>query len=406
MMRKATIAALFLLPILFLIPHLDQFPFQPGAEFTDLAISHYPNALFLQQSLQTFKTIPLWSPTILSGYPFAANPLSSLYYLPGWLSILFPLPFGFNLMVILHLLWGGVGMYKLLRCEGLAEAPALLGALTFEALPKIYSHLGAGHLTLIYAVAWTPWLLLAEGRNRKRGKVEWLFPGVILGIIALADIRWAAYAGLLWGFYCLRNAWPFIKHHFNGAEGNKILVRWLGERLVNIIIAGLIAAPLLLPLAQYTQLSTRSMMTPEDGLTLSMPPGQLLGLIFPNIGGPAEWMLYPGAVSLALTILALSWSTSRRRAGFWMILLGGTLAFSLGSNFPLTSWIAQLPGLDLLRVPPRALFLSGMCMAVVAAYGLQGVIEELLLQEKKLKDRSGLPLFAVTAFAVFMAAAG
>ena len=42
-------------------------------------------------------------------------------------------------------------MYRLLRAEGLEHRPALLGALAFEAIPKLFAHYGAGHLTLLYA---------------------------------------------------------------------------------------------------------------------------------------------------------------------------------------------------------------------------------------------------------------
>ena len=49
-----------------------------GAEYSDILVSHWPNAYFLRRSLQTWKQIPLWNPMILSGMPFAADPLSGL----------------------------------------------------------------------------------------------------------------------------------------------------------------------------------------------------------------------------------------------------------------------------------------------------------------------------------------
>src|SRR5512146_1883271 len=112
-MRKFPLPALFILPVLILLPHLAQFPFQPGSSFSDLLVSHFPNGIYLQRALSQWRTVPLWSPAILSGYPFGADPLSGLYYPPGWLALLFPLPLGFNLVVVLHLIWGGMGMYRL-----------------------------------------------------------------------------------------------------------------------------------------------------------------------------------------------------------------------------------------------------------------------------------------------------
>src|SRR5574338_831216 len=104
MIRRVLKVGLFLLPVLFLFPNLDAFPFIKGSEFSDLLISHYPNALFLQRTLIEDGSVPLWSPLILSGYPFAANPLSGLFYLPGFWALFFPLPHGINLLVIAHLL--------------------------------------------------------------------------------------------------------------------------------------------------------------------------------------------------------------------------------------------------------------------------------------------------------------
>ena len=105
-----------MVPILILLPGLLGFPYPPQAEaYSDISVSHYPNALFLRKSIFQEHTIPLWSPTILSGYPFNANPLSGLWYPPGWLAIVLPIPLAFNVGIALHLLWAGIGMYLLLR---------------------------------------------------------------------------------------------------------------------------------------------------------------------------------------------------------------------------------------------------------------------------------------------------
>jgi hypothetical protein len=48
-----------------------------------------------------------------------------------------------------------------------------------------------------------------------------------------------------------------------------------------------------------------------------------------------------------------------------------SLLFALGSNFPLLAWVGNLPGLDLLRVPSRALFVSGFALAALAAYSIE-----------------------------------
>ena len=169
--RRTAWLWILLAPLLLLLPALGSFPY-PSAEapYSDMTLAHYPYAIYLRQALLVEHRLPLWSSLILSGSPFAANPLSGLWYPPGWLALLFPLPLGFNLLVLLHLLWGGLGMLLFLRGEGLSHPPALLGALGFEALPKLFAHYGAGHLTLIYAVAWTPWLLWACRRRTQQAR--------------------------------------------------------------------------------------------------------------------------------------------------------------------------------------------------------------------------------------------
>lgn len=394
--------ALFLLPVLILIPYLGQVPFQPGSDFSDLMISHYPNALYLQRSLVENHAVPLWSPTILSGYPFAADPLSGLYYLPGWLVMLFPLSFGFDLVIVLHLIWAGVGLYLFLRSEGLEEFPALFGALIFEAMPKLFAHVGAGHITLLYAVPWTPWLFLAESRSRQgRGIFRLSAPGIVLGIIILADIRWAAYAGLAWIGYGL----------WESKDKGDVRFKVVGETILRVaangVMACILACPLLLPLAEFSQLSTRVNMQVGENLIESLHPAQLLGLIYPYIQGPAEWALYPGALVLVMFFMALSSREMRRNSGFWIGVVAITLLFSLGSYFPLVSWIFRLPGLSMLRVPPRILFLTGMAFAVVAAQVFSQVLArgETLNTNRIRKIYPKLILLTLGLFAVLFGAA-
>ena len=198
---------LFGLPLLLLLPYLNSFPYPTAdAAYSDLTISHYPNIYFLKESISTWREIPLWSSTILSGYPFAANPLAGLWYPISWLLLITPLPLGFNLLVGLHLIWGGIGMYLLMRQEGIGHTAALFAGISFALLPKMFSHYGAGHLTLLFAVPWTPWLLWSQKADYKiciKGRSISVVPGLILAMIYLADIRWGAFATLLWCVYSI-----------------------------------------------------------------------------------------------------------------------------------------------------------------------------------------------------------
>ncbi len=340
-----------------------------GAEFSDLTISHLPNLLFLRRALVEFKSIPLWSPAILSGFPFFANPLSGLWYPPGWLAVVWPQAWAFNLLAGLHLAWGGLGMRKMLQREGLPDVPAWIAALAFAMLPKLLAHIGAGHISLVYAVSWTPWLFLVSGsRERLLSR-----PGVVLAVVFYADPRWAAYAGLAWLAYEIvhRQKWAGVS-----VGKGRVTARLAGELVLSLVLS----APLLLPLLEFTSLSTRRYLEAGDVLAFSLPPSRLLGMLFPDFGGMAEWTVYPGAASLALAAVGIfgvcdyKWPGRVRSRRFWVGMSLAALLFSLGDAIPLLRLWSGIPGANLLRVPPRAMFLFGLAGSALAGYGLENLL--------------------------------
>jgi len=364
---------LLLIPVLILIPGIGSFPYPNKlAEYSDITVSHYPITYYVKFALEKWHTVPMWSPDILSGYPLIADPLSGLMYLPGWLGLITPLPHGFNILVIIHLIWGGAGIYYLCRNEGLCRRTSIFAALAFEGMPKSFAHYGAGHITLIYAVSWTPWLIYAANRNRKRLISQRSFvtagwEGLILGVIFLADPRWAIYAGLLWWGYG-------IFGHLHG-ERLKSISRRVTHMVYQSILAGLIASPLALPLLEFTRLSTRANLGPDEVMTFSLPPEKLLGLFYPDLGGFHEWVVYLGAIVMLLGGMAVLWGGWRGRSGFWMWVALISMGLALGANLPGGNILAKLPGFNLLRVPPRALFLFGISLAILAANGLDKILE-------------------------------
>jgi len=396
------------LPLLLFLPGITGFPY-PGleAKFSDISIAHYPYALYLRQSIMEGR-LPIWSPLFFSGMPFAANPLSGMWYPPGWLALLLPIPLGFNLLVMAHSLFGGIGLYRLLRGEGLGHAPALLGGLALMAMPKIFAHFGAGHLTLLYALPWTPWLLLAS-RSTPTGATSiperssrgwrhlfhaWIFPAeaAILALIFLADPRWSVFAGLIWWGYRL----------FGSVDsGQPALLSRLGGLVVQTGWAALLAAPLVIPLFELTRLSTRSQMQSGDVLAFSLPWPRMLGMVIPDTGGFHEYMLYVGQALIGLCFFVLLWRVPRKKSRFWLLLAGLALLFSLGENFAPVRWLAGLPLVGLLRVPARALFVFGLAVASVGAFGLQGLIDGLTSAEKR---RASLFLTGYAGFLTLLAA--
>ena len=375
---------LIILPAVIYIPGmLGWIPFpSETAQYTDLLLTHYPNALYLRNAILQDHSIPLWSNLIYSGVPFAANPLSGVWYLPGWIAMIFPLPAGISVVLGMHSVFGTWGFYKLLKSEGAGDTGSIIGGIAFGLMPKIAAHYGAGHVTMLYALAWTPWLILESRNNAK-----WWRTGVILALLFLADPRWAVFAGFLWIGYDIAHRHKVIK---------KTIIYYLKSGLT----AFLIASPLLLPMMEFARISTRSMMTVEDVLVYSLPPEILLGLIIPGSGGNPEWFMYSGGLLIILFIMQWFIKGLKKKNTFWSVWIGLGLFISLGSWIPGAEWIAQLPLIGLLRVPSRALFISGIGLAAIGGKTIDWIVKQEIS-----KKMTRTIAFSVMLFSIFMGGA-
>ena len=104
----------------------------------------------------------------MAGQPFAADPLNKTAYPLQWLALMLPPVLHLDLMIVLHLLIAGAGMWVWARSLGLREEAAALSALGYALAPRVIGHTGAGHLDLLYALAWFPWLMWAVGQIDSR----------------------------------------------------------------------------------------------------------------------------------------------------------------------------------------------------------------------------------------------
>jgi hypothetical protein len=367
------------LPLLWLapmIPAVNSFPFAPGSPFSDLAITHWMNALVLHRSLAANAEIALWNPYILGGTPLAGDPLSGLYYPPLWLAAFFPEPWAFNLVFYAHLALAGCGAYALARAEGAGRSAALLAGVAFGGAAKFAAHIAAGHLTLVCATAWTPWLLLATKQIWRGGIRRAALAGALAGLIFLADPRWALPAAVAaLAYACIDIRTQSFKR-----------VALFG--IVALLMAVGICAVLAMPMYTLTMASTRSALTVADNLALALPVRALLGLLTPQTGGSLEWVIYPGAIVILLAAqggldgirdrrseLEEAAAPARRwRTRFWIGLLGFSILFTLGDATPVYPFMARvIPGFGLLRVPSRWMFLAALALAMLGARGWSAV---------------------------------
>jgi len=362
------IGLILVLPFIVLIPSINSILFPAISDYSDLVISHLPNIIDVRFSLAQYHQIPLWSETILGGYPLISDPLSGIWYPPIWLTWFLPIPITINLLVIFHLYFAEIGMFLFLKRVGFNPIPALLGALLTGLAPKIWGHFGYGHITLVFAYAWTTWLLFFISSKTKPSGIMRIAPGIILACIILADLRWFIYAFALFSAYKI---WftlvPLLRE--------KLLSRFLDlakEILIQFSTAMFLCLPYLFLVFQYSSFSTRSLMTISDQLALSLPAEGLFGIFYPDMAGNAEWMIYTGAFTL-LVILNLFFSKMDRESGFWMFVFIFSIIFAMGIR-PISDYLFKIPGMNLLRVPSRSLLISIFAVAAMTAKSCELII--------------------------------
>ena len=342
--------------------------FWRAGAFSDLWISHAPNLRFIREAIGAWHAIPLWNPLILSGMPLAADPLAGLWYplhALGWLG---PGGLGFNLLFWIHLALAAGGVFKLLRLEGASAAASLLGGLVFAATPKLIGHVGLGHLTLVEAVCWTPWVLVCvrgaiEGALEPQGgSRRFALLGALLGLTFVIDPRWSIPSGLMALAYA-------GKCHAHSQERRERGWRSLRSAPIAVVMAAALAAPLALPLAELTGRTTRALMTAEEATSLSLSPSDLLGLLVLRPGAWPETQTYLGAAVLVLIIAMLAAAPSRHRFWWVALVVSGLLSFGLPAGV-YAGLSGVIPGIGLLRVPARFFLLAALAVSVLAGHAL------------------------------------
>ena len=401
-------------------------PFQPEAAFSDAVTTHWPNALLLRRAILEEGALPLWQPGIFSGTPFAANPLSKVWYPPQWLALLLPPALHLNVLLWLHLTLAGLGAWQWGRATGLARGPAALAGAGYALAPRLIAAVGNGHVDLVYAAAWVPWLLWAvervlAGRSERRAAV-WL--ASFAALCLLADVRLSAYAFALTGAYALWRWWA-LSPPTPGPSPTKGKGRTAGEQADGLVrpfalphprprcaqpapspcmergrrgalapsggevsrarvalcllAAGLLAAGLSavqwVPLLVWRADLSRAEITAHEAALFSLEGIGWFGLALGNHGGLGETLVYPGVSVLALALAALL--LRPRALAFWGTALLVVAAWAMGENFALWPALVKIvPPLRWWRVPARIWFLAALILPYLAAWGAQLLISQ------------------------------
>jgi hypothetical protein len=312
----------------------------------------------------------------------------------------------YNLVHLLHIPLSGLSMFLLVRRLTKSEAVAFVGGLIFAFLP--FRMLDTNHPNMVSTEGF-PLLMLFLLRlfEDERPIRDGLIAGTVIAVIGY--MRWqllilAAFMVISYLIYVL-----FWEHR-----------RWNGRRVVALGLMGLIAALLMAPgLYPYVREVAREgvagelyELTPEPGkqdlLSYVVPQRQhplspLYDKVFVRWGNAAARRTYSaflGHVVVALAVIAVVRQGRQGRIRFWLglavlcfvLALGPYLRFNriLYENIPLPYQLIEwLPPVRMLGVSLRFNALLGVPLAVLGAYGAQGLRE--WIAERRWGDRLARP---------------
>ncbi len=357
---------------------------------SDLVYSQWPFALLIQRTFAQTHGLPLWNPYFGGGQPIGANPLAALYYPPTLLVHFVSLRAYFLLLILAHLIFAGLGTLLLARrALKLQHIPALIAAVSYMATPRLLSHLGGGHVTIVQTVAWYPWLALACWATIRMPRRWGAWLGMCIGLSLLAGHPQMAYYGLLMTVGLA--AWLLMQRW--RSEGHRSLLAPLVGLAAAGVIGVLLAAVHLLPLMELTAHSTRgAALRSRDAILL---PNFLHGIIsLPSQRGiPWEGMLNPGLAVLALALLAViaRWRKS------WALVLGVVLVAMLAMGNASLFYLAVarvLPEFDLFRGLARIWFVALLLIALLAGVGAGALLQG--IQSISLRGKLPAPLRTIS----------
>jgi hypothetical protein len=346
---------------------------------TDMYMYHLPVRDFGFSRLKVGE-IPLWNPYTNCGMPFLATYQAALYYplnFPHWFA---DSARAISLIYLLHIFVAGAFMFLWVREIGGDNLSATFGGTAFMLCSFVVYILTWPHITLCHT--WIPLVFLLIHRTFRRGRPT---DAALLGVAVACQFL----AGYLQGFvYTLYGAFAYVIYlavleiirgkRESGAFGRSFALTLFGLTL----LPALLIAFQLLPTYELSALSTR----PTGGLTReavlvggSLYPSMFLAaLTNPGSHKWEQYTLYPGIVTLALAVFALTKRGRWADTGFFLAMAVVSALIAFGGHTPLFDIYMLLPTSDWFRLPNRLLILAAFSVATLGAIGLKHLINDVL----------------------------
>lgn len=377
-----------LLPVsaLVLMWTLAALPWLKGAKTIpyDAKDEFFPGVIFTLDSLMSGQA-PFWNPYLFSGYPSFADP-QAMTFSP---SVVLPMLLSqsvvwFDIVILLHVLFGGAGMLRLGRSYGWTNQASIVAAVVFMFGGVASSRLQ--HTPMIVTWGFVPWMFVAIRALFAKPSLRAV--GVLGAVVGLASLQLTQVTYLTLLALC---AYGTLRLCDNArARDTRTAFDFAGLLAMAAVLAIAIAAPQIVATASFLPHTNRHENNFAAATINSLSPVAYATLVTPNaLGnlsgryiGPndiTETYLYVGAFPLALLLGALlgrKQHLDRGERWFWMLLLAFAIAYTLGGATTVYRWLYEyLPGIQYFRRPTDAAFLFVLCAAVLIGASIDSARE-------------------------------
>ena len=312
---------------------------------------------------------PLWDPSCDSGLPAHANPLTTYLSPLHWPFLFLPLDRAADLVLFLNVIVAGLAMFVLARKRFAEPGAALFTAVGYMLSYRFFALIDAGWLPTITMYALAPLLYWsAECLFEKTSARRVSLFSVILGLSAMQGSAQSFYYALLGlGVFAV---WSM--RTIPAARRASVA----GAFLIGGALALLIAAPDLLPRAQFAALSTRTSF--DYRFFLGDPPrlSDLLTAFDPRDAGGARFEYWENLFYFGLWLypLALYGCLKDPKKTRGLLLACAVTLFLCFDTPALRVLFDAFPGFALFRRSTRLLQLTQLAAALLAGHGADALL--------------------------------
>jgi hypothetical protein len=374
---------------------------------SDVAQAHHPWNAFAREAIRD-GVLPAWNPHVLAGVPFFSNPqtvLFSPFSLPLWI---LPLNYAVGVSAALKLWAAGFGTYLLVRELRIGFLPALLAAVAYMLCS--FHVVWLTHESLPGVSAMLPWMLWLVERVLRRGS-----SGAALGLALATGIAMAGgHPGTQLHVLAATALYAVVRVASVPDLDRVARAKRLGLAGGGVVMGMLLVAVMFLPELLSSRGTLGTTARAEGGQSGSdMPLDVIRTVLFPDwwsrpsglesaAGPPPEGFeasvianynertFFAGVVPLLLACVGLASPGGWRRKAPFVVL--GAVALGIVLRAPGLHWlVTHLPAFDVVQ-NQRAHFVFELAVAVVAAFGLQALLDG---PRESSRRRLAVPLLAV-----------